>query len=214
MREFSTKDGPFLLRLLYEPKEIDEICLDALRKSGFLPAEPEPIKIDIFLEKYFEVIVAYEDLGEEIMGSTVFNSKGAVTGILIARWIEGGRNSRSGPSESVLPFPTKEAMGSSTPNYSSPSRPGDLFSSHNPAPNAPRTSCAAIPTFPQSPPQRQNTMGNGGNGRPTAQSGDCSFRVPLSADSSLPSPSKPGSARYSKNPSAPQSSEESPTSST
>ena len=88
MKVIRTKEGPFPVRLVYEPKEIDEICLGALRKSGFLPLEPEPIKIDIFLSKYFGVIVDYVDLGEGIMGSTVFNSMGAVTGILIARWIE------------------------------------------------------------------------------------------------------------------------------
>ena len=88
MKEYRTKEGPFPLRLLYEPKEIDEICLDALRESGLLPSEPSPIKIDLLLEKYFKVVVDYRDLGPNIMGSTVFNSKGAVTGIIIAPWIE------------------------------------------------------------------------------------------------------------------------------
>lgn len=88
MRESRSREGHFPLQLFYEPKEIDSICVDALRKSGFLPKSPEPIKIDIFLEKFFGVVVAYDDLGDGIMGSTVFNSHGAVTGILIARWIE------------------------------------------------------------------------------------------------------------------------------
>jgi hypothetical protein len=88
MKESKAKEGPFPLRLFYEPKEIDDICLEALRKSKFLPPEPAPVKIDIFLEKYFGVVVAYEDLGDGVMGSTVFSSNGAVTGILVARWIE------------------------------------------------------------------------------------------------------------------------------
>ena len=88
MKEFRTKDGPYSLRLLYETREIDNICLDALKQAKLLPYEPEPIKIDLFLEKYFEVPLIYEDLGEGIMGSTVFNSKGAVTGFTIAPWIE------------------------------------------------------------------------------------------------------------------------------
>lgn len=88
MKEFRTKDGPFPLRLLYEPREIDDICLDALKKAKLLPNDPEPIKIDLLLEKYFEVPVIYEDIGEGVMGSTVFNSIGAVTGFTIAPWIE------------------------------------------------------------------------------------------------------------------------------
>lgn len=88
MKEFRTKDGPYPLRLLYETLEIDDICLDALKQAKLLPYEPEPIKIDLFLEKYFEVPLIYEDLGEGIMGSTVFNSKGGVTGFTIAPWIE------------------------------------------------------------------------------------------------------------------------------
>jgi hypothetical protein len=88
MKEFPTKEGPFPLRLMYDLKEIDDICLGALREAKLLPAEPEAIKIDLFLEKYFEVPLVYEDLGEGIMGSTVFNSRGMVTGFTIAPWIE------------------------------------------------------------------------------------------------------------------------------
>ena len=88
MKEFRTKDGPYPLRLLYETREIDDICLDALKQAKLLPSDPEPIKIDLFLTKYFDVQVLYEDMGEGIMGSTIFNSQGAVTGFMIARWIE------------------------------------------------------------------------------------------------------------------------------
>lgn len=88
MKEFRTKEGRFPLRLHYETREIDEICLDALKQAKLLPSEPEPIKIDLFLEKYFGVVVDYRDLGKGIMGSTIFNSKGAVTGFIIAPWIE------------------------------------------------------------------------------------------------------------------------------
>ncbi len=88
MKEYRTKEGRFPLRLVYEPKEIDDICVDALRQAKLLPAEPGPIKIDLFLERYFRVVVDYSDLGPGIMGSTVFDSRGAVTGFVIAPWIE------------------------------------------------------------------------------------------------------------------------------
>jgi hypothetical protein len=88
MREFRTKEGRFPLRLMYDIKEIDDICLSALRQAKLLPSEPEAIKIDLFLEKYFEVPLLYEDLGEGVMGSTVFDSRGKVTGFTVAPWIE------------------------------------------------------------------------------------------------------------------------------
>lgn len=88
MKEFRTREGPYPLRLQYEVSEIDDICVDALREVGLLPANPEPIKVDLFLEKYFRVVVDYPDLGNEIMGSAIFNSRGAVTGFLISSRIE------------------------------------------------------------------------------------------------------------------------------
>lgn len=90
MRSFPTKEGPYPIRLLYETEEIDRICEDALRSEKCLPKVPEPIKIDLFLERYFNVRVAYEDLGEGVMGCTVFNTKGAVTGFIISSRIEEG----------------------------------------------------------------------------------------------------------------------------
>ena len=88
MKEFRARQGPFPIRLLYEVSEIDDICADALRNAKLLPAEPSPIKIDLFLERFFQVIVDYADLGEGILGSTIFNSKGAVTGFLISSRLE------------------------------------------------------------------------------------------------------------------------------
>jgi len=88
MKEYRTKEGTFPLRLVYEPKEIDDICIEALRAAKLLPDRPEPIKIDLFLERYFQVVVDYNNLGPGIMGSTIFNSKGAVTGFTVAQWIE------------------------------------------------------------------------------------------------------------------------------
>ena len=88
MKEYRTREGPYPLRLQYEVSEIDDICSDALREVKLLPAEPGPIKIDLFLEKYFKVVVDYPDLGDEILGSAIFNSKGEVTGFLISSRIE------------------------------------------------------------------------------------------------------------------------------
>jgi hypothetical protein len=88
MKEFPTRDGPYPVRLIYETAEIDSICEDALRKSGRLPALPQPIEIDRFLEKFFEVHVIYDELREEAIGCTVFDRTGKVTGFLISTSIE------------------------------------------------------------------------------------------------------------------------------
>jgi hypothetical protein len=88
MKSFPAKEGPYPVRLIYEPQEIDLICEDALRTEKLLPKTPEPIKVDLFLERYFRVRLAYEDLGTEIMGCTVFNTTGAVTGFIISTRIE------------------------------------------------------------------------------------------------------------------------------
>ena len=88
MKEFPTRDGPYPVRLIYETAEIDRICEDALRQSGRLPGVPQPIEIDRFLEKFFEVQVVYDDLGEGAIGCTVFNRRGRVTGFLISTSIE------------------------------------------------------------------------------------------------------------------------------
>ena len=88
MEEYRTKEGPYPVRLVYETKEIDQICEDALRSVKLLPTTPESVKIDRFLEKYFEVRVVYDDLGEGAMGCTVFNHKGRVTGFFVSSRIE------------------------------------------------------------------------------------------------------------------------------
>ena len=88
MKEFPTREGPYPLRLHYEVAEIDTICRDALKSCDLLPKQPAPVDIERFLEKYFGVRVLYEDLGESILGCTVFAKNGAVTGFFISSKIE------------------------------------------------------------------------------------------------------------------------------
>jgi hypothetical protein len=101
MKEFRTKEGPYPIRLIYETAEIDQICEDALRQCGHLPRSPQPIKIDRFLEKYFEVRVVYQDLGDGTIGCTAFNRHGRVTGFIISSALDAdgtksaGRRTRS-----------------------------------------------------------------------------------------------------------------------
>jgi hypothetical protein len=76
MKNFRTRKGPFSERPYYEDAEIESICADALRDVGLLPAHPEPIRIDRFIEKRFNVVPSYEKLPAGVMGLTRFGKDG------------------------------------------------------------------------------------------------------------------------------------------
>jgi len=87
MRTFRSKKGPFAEQPYYKDSEIEAMCLDELKKVGLLPAQPEPIRIDRFIEKRFGVAPCYEDLGERILGFTKFGPKG-VREVVVARALD------------------------------------------------------------------------------------------------------------------------------
>src|SRR5437660_1022719 len=87
MKTFRSKKGPFAKQPYYTDAEIETTCLDELRKVGLLPAQPEPTRIDRFIEKRFGVTPSYEDLGEGILGFTKFGPKG-VQEVIVARALE------------------------------------------------------------------------------------------------------------------------------
>jgi hypothetical protein len=89
VRKVPTPSGPFPFQLYFEDLgEIDEICLEALRRQSLLPARPAPIRIERFVEKEFKTALRYEDLGPDNLGCTIFNSSGAVEAILVSRDLE------------------------------------------------------------------------------------------------------------------------------
>jgi hypothetical protein len=88
MREIPSPEGPFRSRLFYTVDEIDQICSDALRQVRLMPQDPEKIRIERFLEKYFKVVPAYEDLEEGVLGGTFFADSGRVIRILISKQLE------------------------------------------------------------------------------------------------------------------------------
>jgi hypothetical protein len=76
MKTHRTKIGPFSERPYYSLEEVEQICTDELRKVGLFPEEPEPIRIDRFIEKRFKVDPRYEELPEGLLGCTKFGPKG------------------------------------------------------------------------------------------------------------------------------------------
>jgi hypothetical protein len=89
VRKVPTPSGPFPFQLYFEDLgEIDEICLEALKRQSLLPSEPAPVRIERFVEKQFKTALRYEDLGPDNLGCTIFNSSGAVEAILVSRSLE------------------------------------------------------------------------------------------------------------------------------
>jgi hypothetical protein len=89
VRKVPTPSGPFAFQLYFEDLgEIDDICLDALKRQSLLPSTPAPIRIERFVEKEFKTALRYEDLGPDNLGCTIFNSSGAVEAIVVSRSLE------------------------------------------------------------------------------------------------------------------------------
>ncbi len=75
---------PFGRRLYYSKEEINRRCSRALRETGCLPATPQPIEIELFVEKCFNCRVAYQDLDPGVLGCIAFD-KGRVVMIAVSK---------------------------------------------------------------------------------------------------------------------------------
>lgn len=76
----------------FTPSQIDNMCCDELRGVGLLPNSPEPIRIDRFIEKRFNVSPQYEELPNGVLGFTRFGKNG-VKAVVISATLdaEGGK---------------------------------------------------------------------------------------------------------------------------
>ncbi|MGJ5814462.1 ImmA/IrrE family metallo-endopeptidase [Paludibaculum fermentans] len=90
MKVFRSRRGPFQEQPYYEDAEIEAICLDELRQFGLLPSQPEPIRVERFVEKRFDVTVESADLPEGILGFTEFTASGVSRIFVSARLEEEG----------------------------------------------------------------------------------------------------------------------------
>jgi hypothetical protein len=88
---------PFRLGQTYKApyftsSQIDNMCCDELRGVGLLPSSPEPIRIDRFIEKRFNVSPQYEDLLNGVLGFTRFGKNGVKAVVVSAALdAEGGK---------------------------------------------------------------------------------------------------------------------------
>lgn len=197
MKECRTKDGPYPLRLHYEVAEIDDICRDALLNAKLLPTDPQPIKVDRFLEKYFQVVVDYPYMDDGIMGSTVFNTKGAVTGFLISSKMEQeGTPSAERRVRSTLAH--EGGHGLLHPKLFI-EEGTQAFSVHTACRPRQHPSFFAAATTSRPPLARHLIRASGGNGRPTVQSVAFYFRKPSCEKPSQHFSKKMSSGRNSLN---------------
>src|ERR1035441_7735594 len=68
----------------FTPGQIDNMCWDELRGVSLLPGSPEPIRIDRFIEKRFNVSPQYEDLPDGVLGFTRFGKNGVKAVVISA----------------------------------------------------------------------------------------------------------------------------------
>lgn len=87
MKTFRAKGGPFAKQPFFELYEIESICADELLKVKLYPDEPEPIRIDRFIEKRFAIQPTYDDLPNGLLGFTRFTSNG-VAEIVVAKALD------------------------------------------------------------------------------------------------------------------------------
>ncbi|MEI6042511.1 MAG: hypothetical protein WCQ00_03015 [bacterium] len=76
MRSSRSFSGPTKERPFYKLEEIEEICDAELIKLNLMPENPEPIRIDWFVEKRFKTTPQYERLPDGILGFTKFGANG------------------------------------------------------------------------------------------------------------------------------------------
>jgi len=93
MKSYRATGGRFQTRLSFGTDEIDDACLDALNKGGFLPKAPEAVRIDRFVEKYFQCNAGYEDLPVGVMGYSLFDGKGKAVQVRVSDKLEDGKQS-------------------------------------------------------------------------------------------------------------------------
>jgi hypothetical protein len=89
MRTIRSKSGPFGERPYFKLRQIEEMCADALREVGLYPSSPQPIRVDRFIEKKFQVKVGYDDLPEGVLGYTRFGA-GGVEAVIVSITLDGG----------------------------------------------------------------------------------------------------------------------------
>lgn len=76
MKNIRSKSGPFTEHPYYERRDVEQICLQELKAVKLLPADPEPIRIERFIEKRFGIRPTYEVVPNGVLGFSRFGGRG------------------------------------------------------------------------------------------------------------------------------------------
>ena len=90
MRSWRSSGSYFGQEIRFDKAEIDRMCEDALREAKMLPAAPEPIRIDRFIEKHFGCRFVYEDIAEGVLGCTMFRADGGIALVAVSPTLDDG----------------------------------------------------------------------------------------------------------------------------
>lgn len=72
----STGSSAFSQVIYFKPGEIDRMCEAELRKANCLPDTPQPVDVELFIEKHFGCTIDFSDIAEGVLGFTFFDKKG------------------------------------------------------------------------------------------------------------------------------------------
>ncbi len=84
MKTVYSKSGPFFERPHFKQSEIETLCVKELRDVDLYPSKPEPIRIERFIEKRFEISPTYEKLPDGVLGFTEFGRNGVKEIVILA----------------------------------------------------------------------------------------------------------------------------------
>jgi hypothetical protein len=84
MKTIRSKTGPFSERPYYARRDVEHVCLQELKAAKLLPSDPEPIRIERFIEKRFGIRPSYEPVPDGILGFSKFGRRG-VEVIVVSR---------------------------------------------------------------------------------------------------------------------------------
>ncbi len=90
MRIHPNSSGLFKQTMYFTKDDIDQMCLEALKKAALLPDQPSAIRIDRFVEKHFQSQIIYDDMKDGVLGCTAFKPNGAVEAVFVASSLEDG----------------------------------------------------------------------------------------------------------------------------
>ena len=91
MRTYRANKGPFQEAVHYTEGDVERIVLEELGAVKLLPPDPQPIRVERFVEKRFGVSVEAVEMKEGVLGFSEFGPKG-VRAVYVAKFLDEDRS--------------------------------------------------------------------------------------------------------------------------